>query len=237
LGDFEMNIRSIALTVVAFSIAATGIAKAGIVDYTDRSTFTTVTGASTIEDFGPTSHFPITSGTLNSSTNEAGITPGLIKPGVTYSTPVGSGNFFNIDLGGGFTGGFLDRRGAGILTITFDQAQSAFGFDATFLMGGFNVTINSDSQVLSNQNFNVVRGGTLAFFGFSDSTADIKSVTISNSGSAFVGVGFAIDNFTYGATVTSSVPEPSTWAMMILGFAGVGFMAYRRKSKPALMAT
>jgi hypothetical protein len=26
-----------------------------------------------------------------------------------------------------------------------------------------------------------------------------------------------------------AVPEPSTWAMMILGFAGVGFMAYRRK--------
>ena len=25
------------------------------------------------------------------------------------------------------------------------------------------------------------------------------------------------------------IPEPSTWAMMILGFAGVGFMAYRRK--------
>nr|WP_283807286.1 PEPxxWA-CTERM sorting domain-containing protein [Bradyrhizobium lablabi] len=25
------------------------------------------------------------------------------------------------------------------------------------------------------------------------------------------------------------MPEPSTWAMMILGFAGVGFMAYRRK--------
>jgi hypothetical protein len=35
---------------------------------------------------------------------------------------------------------------------------------------------------------------------------------------------------------TSGVPEPSTWAMMILGFAGIGFMAYRRKSKPALMA-
>jgi hypothetical protein len=28
-------------------------------------------------------------------------------------------------------------------------------------------------------------------------------------------------------TVTA-VPEPSTWAMLILGFAGVGFMAYRR---------
>jgi hypothetical protein len=31
------------------------------------------------------------------------------------------------------------------------------------------------------------------------------------------------------------VPEPSTWAMMILGFLGVGFVAYRRKqSGPAL---
>jgi len=39
-----------------------------------------------------------------------------------------------------------------------------------------------------------------------------------------------------GNSPVSAVPEPSTWAMMILGFAGVGFMAYRRKSKPALMA-
>jgi hypothetical protein len=29
-------------------------------------------------------------------------------------------------------------------------------------------------------------------------------------------------------TMSSAVPEPSTWAMMILGFLGVGFMAYRR---------
>ena len=31
----------------------------------------------------------------------------------------------------------------------------------------------------------------------------------------------------------NAVPEPSTWAMLILGFAGIGFMAYRRKSRPA----
>lgn len=37
-------------------------------------------------------------------------------------------------------------------------------------------------------------------------------------------------------TVSSAVPEPSTWAMMILGFCGVGFMAYRRKLKPTSMA-
>jgi hypothetical protein len=34
----------------------------------------------------------------------------------------------------------------------------------------------------------------------------------------------------------TGVPEPSTWAMMILGFAGLGFMAYRRPAKPALTA-
>ena len=32
----------------------------------------------------------------------------------------------------------------------------------------------------------------------------------------------------------AAVPEPSTWAMMILGFLGVGFMAYRRKTQSAL---
>jgi hypothetical protein len=44
-----------------------------------------------------------------------------------------------------------------------------------------------------------------------------------------------ISGFVIPETPASSVPEPSTWAMMLLGFAGVGFMAYRRKSKPALM--
>jgi hypothetical protein len=39
-----------------------------------------------------------------------------------------------------------------------------------------------------------------------------------------------------GIASVAAVPEPSTWAMMILGFAGVGFMTYRRKSKPALFA-
>jgi hypothetical protein len=34
--------------------------------------------------------------------------------------------------------------------------------------------------------------------------------------------------------VTAAVPEPSTWAMMVLGFVGLGFMARRRKSKMVL---
>ena len=42
-------------------------------------------------------------------------------------------------------------------------------------------------------------------------------------------------NFEPGGTVelvgvAAAVPEPSTWAMMILGFAAIGFLAYRRKN-------
>jgi hypothetical protein len=43
------------------------------------------------------------------------------------------------------------------------------------------------------------------------------------------------DNGLYAdlSTQISAVPEPATWAMMILGFMGIGFMAYRRKSPSA----
>jgi len=39
--------------------------------------------------------------------------------------------------------------------------------------------------------------------------------------------------FTGPETIATAVPEPSTWAMMILGFCGLGFMAYRRKNQTA----
>ena len=45
-----------------------------------------------------------------------------------------------------------------------------------------------------------------------------------------------VSGHNYSSSNVGAVPEPSTWAMMILGFAGLGFMAYRRKNKLALMA-
>ena len=41
-----------------------------------------------------------------------------------------------------------------------------------------------------------------------------------------------VDENWHGFTVgVSAVPEPSTWAMMLLGFAGLGFAGYRRANK------
>jgi PEP-CTERM motif len=56
---------------------------------------------------------------------------------------------------------------------------------------------------------------------------------------------FALDfNFISGTTpakdvlldavAISPVPEPAIWAMLLIGFAGLGFLAYRRNKAPAL---
>jgi hypothetical protein len=44
------------------------------------------------------------------------------------------------------------------------------------------------------------------------------------------------ESLTGTLSMTAAVPEPATWAMMILGFAGIGFMAYRRRSSATLQA-
>jgi hypothetical protein len=42
----------------------------------------------------------------------------------------------------------------------------------------------------------------------------------------------ANQNFTLDI-VAGAVPEPSTWAMMLLGFAGLGLVGYRKAGQPA----
>ena len=55
------------------------------------------------------------------------------------------------------------------------------------------------------------------------------------SGVAIFGA-FTVDSAVSGQI--ASVPEPSTWAMLLIGFAGIGFMAYeRRKDELVVDAT
>jgi hypothetical protein len=59
----------------------------------------------------------------------------------------------------------------------------------------------------------------------------ITSVTVSTTDTlGFVNLKLIDFGFATSGSVTAT-PEPSTWAMMILGFLGVGFMAYRRRSQ------
>jgi len=53
----------------------------------------------------------------------------------------------------------------------------------------------------------------------------------SYDGSFELGTLIATDNSNNGNATNGGVPELSTWVMMLLGFAGVGFVAYRRTKK------
>jgi hypothetical protein len=70
-------------------------------------------------------------------------------------------------------------------------------------------------------------GGNLAAILANVTKFEIRGELISGSESE------GLDNV---LLATPAVPEPSTWAMMILGFAGVGFLAYRRRKQVALTA-
>ncbi len=99
------------------------------------------------------------------------------------------------------------------LTITSNQGVYNFNVSAGSL--NFPVT-NGDQSFSQYVQFQAGAGEVITSALFLSTTADA----------------FEAANF----NVVAAVPEPSTWAMMILGFAGVGFMAYRRKN-PAKAAS
>jgi PEP-CTERM motif len=83
--------------------------------------------------------------------------------------------------------------------------------------------------------------GTLGPFSgaaFSGTAIDTLTPTV-NPFSLTIGVAVTRDSAgtSTGDFNVSAVPEPSTWAMMVLGFAGIGFMAFRkRKNGSAVIA-
>lgn len=67
---------------------------------------------------------------------------------------------------------------------------------------------------------------------------DLRGRTIVGSGPGFVtGARFGTDTFTLAGTVaaTPAVPEPATWAMMLLGFAGIGLKFRRRRATGSVL--
>lgn len=153
--------------------------------------------------------------------------------GVTYSSATGQPVVTNAYLtstnpnGLGLAGRnfFLTSDTA---TFTFATAITAFAIDInTFATAPASYLAALSNGDTSNSIFETFPGtGTGQFLGFV-SDNPFTSVTVSSVG----GFSYTLDTLIYGAKsdVTGAVPEPATWAMMIFGFAAVGFTMRRRR--------
>jgi hypothetical protein len=126
----------------------------------------------------------------------------------------------------------------------FDNSTQGWyitGFSATNPLAGAPGVSESTGMAnwfAGNTGTNFVGTPTAAFGYFNETSSlgnDIAPGTSSNefyfypATEASVFTLFLTDANGDVAQVVEGVPEPSTWAMMVLGFAGIGFMAYRRK--------
>ena len=88
--------------------------------------------------------------------------------------------------------------------------------------------------------FDIFGLGTSLSLGFANSTDACGAIANANCSNYVYWDGIhptaAAHQAIANAFIAQAVPEASTWAMMILGFAGVGFIAYRRKSRSAAIA-
>jgi Protein of unknown function (DUF642)/PEP-CTERM motif len=156
--------------------------------------------------------------------------------GVTGSN--GSGSF--LDLQGIADGGPFGGVQQSVATCATCGYQLTFflGSSANFgVQDSITASAAGQSQLFTSTNngsqVNLWQEETLDF------TATGSSTTISLVGNTipngiYIGLD-TVDLEQISGPITSAVPEPSTWAMMILGFCGVGFMAYRRKQNGAAL--
>jgi hypothetical protein len=159
------------------------------------------------------------------------------------------------NIGGPF---LVDNQGPASSNTSHGGSLSSGGSSGTLLNGicqldtPNNPTITEGAkatyQIILNTNgpnwtlqFNV-NGVPIKFNEFAaDGTTliapDVTTLTYGANTPSINGIGLSAANYTGDTTVLSetltntsvaAVPEPSTWAMMVAGFAGLGFLSYRR---------
>jgi hypothetical protein len=145
----------------------------------------------------------------------------------------GSGELLNVNTND------VSTAGTGSIKILVTETDlSPTTFLSAIVTGNFNSNVSVTRAIYadsSNTEFGevtkLIATGTGTFSTLTPfvtnnpfSLTEEIDITANAAGAAFG----AIDS------VSGAVPEPSTWAMMILGFMGVGFLAYRRKSGSTL---
>jgi hypothetical protein len=142
-------------------------------------------------------------------------------------TYAGSGTYTDVSLG---------LQETFTASITFDNASDKVttGTLTSSSLGTFTFS-NTGSYNSSQDWFNIQSIDASSFLNlYLTPGANLfsgQSLSIDTALTASKDIGTALingDNFQ--GSLVAAVPEPSTWALMLLGFTGVGFLAYRRKS-------
>jgi len=133
------------------------------------------------------------------------------------------------------SGGVFGGLSQSFATVTGQKYQLTFDYSHNFGGSASNyaaqVTVGDLSTTVSQTSDQRV---WVAFSQTFTANSDSTTLTFIDTQGAF-NAGIYLDDVSV-TPLTAGVPEPSTWAMLLIGFAGLGFMGYRRKSKPALLA-
>jgi PEP-CTERM motif len=149
----------------------------------------------------------------------------------------------------------------GSFTISFDPTLSYTDETAgiTLTPGSLNIALGSTLSFSYNAPTSMLPATTLVVGGISDGAQQVQFNPSTDDFWLFINdfavtpsfdqVGYSqtavssdnlFDSISGGVTVTpftpGGVPEPSTWAMMLVGFAGIGFLGYRKTVKACLAA-
>jgi hypothetical protein len=171
-----------------------------------------VTGDTTTESsVGLLVDVSIIAGQLHSSNGLYTLVFNPVGTGLSVTIDPSTPNFTSLGAGSYHEDGFGNFTWA-IQSTASNQGGGLAGTELKF-------TIKDTSGLITFGTTTSNSGPNGTANGGSDPIAVAFAAAITNDGTGAV-----------GATLAPAVPEPSTWAMIILGFAGVGFMAYRRRS-------
>jgi hypothetical protein len=142
---------------------------------------------------------------------------------------------FNIDTSTRNGGPDLTTGGD---VVSLVMTSGLFTFDQTSLFGDFSFTNGNISgwQIFFSNNFTAHNGvfvfGSSTAGGFGENISDLGLSNLGSATSEHCGPEGSNIPACAGrwSLVTSAVPEPSTWALMLLGFLSLGFLSYRRRS-------
>jgi len=134
----------------------------------------------------------------------------------------------------GTTGNYLSVLGGGTENVTFSNRASFSFFWGS--IDNFNTivvhtTTDGDVTFLGSAIPGLLVGSGVEATGCQTLTNCNRYFTFTDDSSLITGFSISSSQNSFELTNISAVPEPATWAMMILGFLGIGFLSYRKSSR------